>query len=74
MERHERICYYNPNRVCEKCSNEGSYEVLRGNDDGSSTWMQEVECEACKLHDDIKKHTTLIPRVEPIISSENLPF
>ena len=23
MEKHEKICYYNPDRVCRDCSNEG---------------------------------------------------
>jgi hypothetical protein len=34
MERHERICWQNPNRVCDHCGNKGEILMESGADIG----------------------------------------
>lgn len=41
MERHEKQCYYNPDRMCEWCGNVGYW--------GNGYDEPEVECEYCKI-------------------------
>lgn len=52
MLRHERICYYNPNRQCERCFGEGRYWQSTGN---PACPEIDVECTACTLVDKLKK-------------------
>ena len=46
MERHEKICYYNPNRVCEWCDNVGYW--------GNGHDEPKIECEYCKIFKNVQ--------------------
>ena len=45
MERHEVVCYYNPNRVCPIC--DGSGRIQEWHEDGFL--LTDDECSACKV-------------------------
>ena len=55
MKRHEKICYYNPNRVCDRCDGEGNQDFWNGNPDGSGVFLDSRPCEACKLFNEINE-------------------
>jgi hypothetical protein len=54
MERHERICWANPNRYCELCDNKGEYTEFEG--EGLS---RTIPCYYCSQFDAAKLPETL---------------
>lgn len=50
MELHENICYYNPNRDCDVCGNEG-VEFFHGLGEGLGVIPDAYseDCRACKI-------------------------
>jgi hypothetical protein len=58
MVRHEKTCYYNPNRVCYKCNNTGKYtEKYDYYDYGGSETTEIVDCPHCITHKEILAET-----------------
>ena len=52
MERHEKMCYYNPNRECEFCDGSGTIQLWTG---GSSS---DEPCHACKTAKEVQTERT----------------
>ena len=52
MERHEKVCYYNPDRVCPICDGSGRIEEW---DELGYYKLFDDECPACKIADEIKE-------------------
>lgn len=49
MEKHEGICFLNPNRWCDFCKNKGEYTEVYGDliEDGDSGLSQTLPCPYC---------------------------
>lgn len=50
VEKHERICWKNPDRFCPLCQNEGFYEIDPYGD-APFSMEQTVECHYCAKED-----------------------
>lgn len=73
MERHERICYYNPNRMCERCQNEGVEFYMNVDMASLGTYEDERPCDACKLYKQIKDSGRCTEKIENVDPAD-LPF
>ena len=53
MERHEKICFRNPNRYCDYCKNKGEYTECYGDVlyDGDCGIYQTFPCPYCSKRD-----------------------
>lgn len=51
MERHEKRCYLNPDRVCDACDNTGIAIVEHAEAPEYGVTYVEVECTFCKKFD-----------------------
>ena len=51
MERHEKVCYYNPDRECPIC--DGSGRIVEWDDSGHYK-MYDDECHPCKMAGEIQ--------------------
>jgi len=75
MEKHEKTCYYNPNRVCKRCDNTGVEFFMNGSPDGENYWQDERPCSACAIVQEIKDGGRLKEKVEESdIKPEDIPF
>lgn len=57
MEKHERRCYRNPNRMCDFCSNTGVGFMQE--DYGMGVVEVEVECSYCAKYNDWNKENPI---------------
>lgn len=55
MEKHEVICWYNPNRKCRTCDGEGLVVTPRANIDGVIIGEETDECLDCNRAEEIKR-------------------
>lgn len=52
MERHEKICFRNPNRFCDNCKNTGTVRDHEAGDGITETaYYQEYPCAFCAKRD-----------------------
>ena|SRR3990167_11208005 len=82
MERHEKICWRNPDRFCELCQNKGEYVECYGDliEEGDCGLSETMPCHYCSQRDlekekaineyEAKNKTPLPLKEEPM----DLPF
>lgn len=84
MERHEKVCFRNPNRYCEYCDNRGETDEVFGDVmyDGDGGLHGPVPCPWCSRED--KAKTTAIDKyyeeknkplgIPEAIENQEVPF
>ena len=73
IERHEKTCFLNPERVCYKCNNEGYYIESQADYWGNEEQVQ-APCEHCAKYQEIIKSVENTEQLLEQYKVEEIPF